>query len=107
MSAQKRKTDSKLPKKLEEIILFPSKLTPKGQKRRIGYQRKRKEATQFESQTEAETVEEKNEDRESESASVKDAENVNREKGLERSKEVRESVEDEDSDCESELNEWK
>ena len=59
------------------FILFPSKLTPKGQKRRIGYQRKRKEATQIESQ--AETVEEINEDRESESASVKDAENVIRE----------------------------
>ena len=38
-----------------------------------------KEATQFESQTDAETVEEINEDRESESASVKDAENVIRE----------------------------
>ena len=36
---------------------------------------------------------------------MKDAENVNREKGLERSKKVRESVEDEDSDCESEVNE--
>ena len=42
-----------------------------------------------------------NEDRESESASVKDAENVSREKGLERSMEMRESVVDEDSDCES------
>ena len=50
-------------------------------------------------------MEEINEDRESESASVKDAENVNQEKGLERSKEVRESVEDKDSDCESEVNE--
>ena len=37
---------------------------------------------------------------ESESASVKDSENINLEKGLERGMEVRESVEDENSDCE-------
>ena len=57
----------KITKKSEEIILFPSKLTTKEQKRRIGNQRKRK----VESQTEAKTVEEIKEDRESESASVK------------------------------------
>ena len=36
---------------------------------------------------------------------VKDAVNMNREKCLERSMEVRESMEDKDSDCESEVNE--
>ena len=36
---------------------------------------------------------------------MKDAENVNPEKGLERSMEVRESVEDKDSVSESEVNE--
>ena len=36
---------------------------------------------------------------------MKYAENVNREKGLERSMEVRESVHGEDSDCEIEVNE--
>ena len=33
-----------------------------------------------------------------------DAENVNQEKGLERSMKVRESVEDEESDCKSKVN---